>query len=101
MDSGFAFPATSASGAAANWATGTRKGLDRTNVKPSLRRIFTRPGWPPCPPLTIGSISGRMTWLQFISDCEVCKKRADVFLLEFAVAGSFQVETASNNRTGA
>jgi len=27
------------------------------------------------------------------------QKRADVFLREFAVAGSFQEETASNNRT--
>ena len=29
--------------AAGDRMTGTRKGLDKTNVKPSLRRIFTRP----------------------------------------------------------
>ena len=55
-----------ASGRAGDWATGTRKGLDKTNLKPSLRRIFAGPVWPPGPPLTIGSISGRMIWLQFI-----------------------------------
>jgi len=31
-----------------------------------------------------------MTWLPFIQIAEVCKKVADVFLREFAVAGSFQ-----------
>jgi len=55
-----------ADGRTGDWTTGTRNGLDKTKVRPSLRRIFAGPDRPPCPPLTIGSISGRMSWLQFI-----------------------------------
>ena len=46
-----------ASRRAGDRVTGTRKGLDKTKVKPNQRRIFAKPV---CPPLTIGLISGRM-----------------------------------------
>jgi len=90
-----------ASGRAGDWTTGTRKGLDKTNLKPSLQRIFARPVWPPWPPLMIGLISGRMIWLPFISSYEGMQKACRRLPVEkFAAAGSFSEKTVSDNCAG-
>jgi hypothetical protein len=75
-----------ASGWTDDWTTGTLKGLDKTNLKPSLRRIFARPGWSLFPPLMIGSISGRMSWLQFIVSCKGMQKACRSIPVEKFVA---------------
>jgi len=89
------------SGRAGDWTTGTRKGLDKTNLKPSLRRIFREASL-----ATVSAVDDRFDFRTYdlvAVHFRLLRYAESVPMSsveQFAAAGSFSEKTVSDNCAG-